>query len=109
MAQSLLELDSEALTWVRLQKRYVRELMSLGKDYLKKKDMLAALEVYGHVLEVDPHQRAARTAMRNVRRTGGREVVTPVSSMPRPVRCAHIPTKDLRHILPWQGPMVTVL
>ena len=41
--------------------------------------------------------------------TGGREVVTPVSSMLRPVRCAHIPTKDLRHIFPWQGPMVTVL
>lgn len=74
LLERLVELDPEARTWERLQGRYLRELHGLARDYRRRKDLLAALEVYAHVLEVDPEDRTARRAIAEIRRTGGREV-----------------------------------
>ncbi len=74
VAESLAALDPEARTWDQLQKRYVEQLMKLGADYRRRKDWIAAIEVYAHVLEVDAEHGPARTAIREIRRSGGREV-----------------------------------
>lgn len=74
VAEELLALDPEALSWGRLQDGYVKELLRLGKAYRGRKDWIAAIEVYHHVLEVDPEHKAASAAIREIRRTGGREV-----------------------------------
>ncbi len=73
-AEALAELDPEASTWERLVKTYLRELQSLGKEYQKREDFLAALEVYSHMLQIDPRHTTAAAAITEVRRTGGPEV-----------------------------------
>ncbi|MEZ5963585.1 MAG: hypothetical protein R3F56_07040 [Planctomycetota bacterium] len=74
LEKDLLALDPDAKTWSALVAGYVRELMTLGKDYEKRKDFVAALGVYQHVQQVDPDHAAARQAIANVRRTGGADV-----------------------------------
>jgi len=70
----LLELDPQAKGWSRLQAAYVKGLDDLGKQYQKRKDWLGALEAYQHLLQVEPDNKHALTAIRTVRRSGGREV-----------------------------------
>jgi len=72
--KELLALDPEARTWSGLVAGYVRELLTVGKDYERRKDLVAAIGVYQHVLQVDAENTAARTAIANIRRTGGADV-----------------------------------
>ncbi|MCR9246396.1 MAG: hypothetical protein NXI31_15290 [bacterium] len=70
----LAPIDTEARTWETLQDKYVRGLLGLGKLYRKKKDLLGALDIYGHVLSVAPGLPEAQTAIHEIRTTGGKEV-----------------------------------
>ena len=72
--ETLLEHDPEALEWDRMQGGYIKKLVKLGADYKRRKDLIAAIEVYHHVLEVDPNHKAARDAIKEIRRKGGLEV-----------------------------------
>ena len=72
--ERLIALDAEADRWAKLRGEYHRELLKLAKDYRRRKDLIAALEVYAHALQVDPTDDAARRAMQSIRRTGGSEV-----------------------------------
>lgn len=72
--KELAALDPEAKTWSTLAANYTSELLKVGKDYERRKDMLAALGVYQHVLHVDADNTAAKAAIVNIRRTGGSEV-----------------------------------
>ncbi len=72
--KELLALDPEAKAWSAMAANYAHELLKVGKDYERRKDLLAALGVYQHVLQVDADNTAARTAITNIRRTGGAEV-----------------------------------
>lgn len=72
--ERLLPLDSEALSWSKLQGQYSKGLIELGKKYRKKKDLLGALEVYGHLLAIAPEHPEAIAAVREIRSKGGREV-----------------------------------
>jgi tetratricopeptide (TPR) repeat protein len=72
--KELLALDPEAKTWSTLAAGYVAELLKVGKDYERRKDLLAALGVYQHALQVDGENTLAKAAIINIRRTGGSEV-----------------------------------
>ncbi len=72
--KELLALDPDSRAWSTLASAYVRELLGLAKDYERRKDLLAALAVYRHVQQVDAENAAARAAIADIRRTGGREV-----------------------------------
>ncbi|MCC6672699.1 MAG: TlpA family protein disulfide reductase [Planctomycetes bacterium] len=72
--KALLEKDPKAQAWATLQEEYVRNLVQLARDYRSRKDLLGAIEALGHVLQVDPHHEAAKAAIAEIRRTGGREV-----------------------------------
>lgn len=72
--KELSELDVDAKTWSTLAATYVRELMVVGKDYERRKDLVAAIGVFQHVLQVDSENAAARLAIANARRTGGADV-----------------------------------
>jgi tetratricopeptide (TPR) repeat protein len=74
VSEQLLSLDPEAKSWSKLQDDYVAQLLVLLRDYKKRKDWLAAIEVCNHVLEIDPEQREAAAAIDEIRRTGGKEV-----------------------------------
>jgi len=67
-------LDSEALAWSKLRADHTKALLDLAKEYRKKKDLLGALDVYQHLLVVDPEHAAAVAAVREIRSKGGREV-----------------------------------
>ncbi|HEX5053611.1 MAG TPA: hypothetical protein VFZ65_17665 [Planctomycetota bacterium] len=72
--EQLTPLDSEALTWGKLQAAYVAGLLELGKLYRSRKDLLGALDVYEHLLIVAPDHPDALLAIQQIRSTGGREV-----------------------------------
>ncbi|MBK9129982.1 MAG: hypothetical protein IPM13_19740 [Phycisphaerales bacterium] len=72
--KELVAIDPDSKAWSTLAGTYVRELLGLAKDYERRKDLLAALAVYRHVQQVDPENTAARAAIADIRRTGGREV-----------------------------------
>ncbi|MCA8954161.1 MAG: hypothetical protein KDE27_31930 [Planctomycetes bacterium] len=72
--ETLAPIDSEATTWSKLQDDYVRGLLDLGKQYRKKKDLLGALDVYAHLLEVAPNHPDGLAAIHEIRTTGGSEV-----------------------------------
>ncbi len=74
LGKTLEELDPEAESWSKLQTRYVRGLASLAKEYQRRKDLLGALDVWAHVMQVDPTYAAAPKAIAEIRRTGGAEV-----------------------------------
>lgn len=72
--EHLLELDPEAKVWDRLQDEYVRNLLDIGKAYQRRKDWLGSLDLYRHVIQVEPEHDGARGAIDNIRRTGGSSV-----------------------------------
>lgn len=72
--EQLLAVDPEAESFEKLQKSYVTGLVRLAKDYQKQKDWLGAVDLWGHVLEVDPTRVDAPKAIAEIRRTGGAEV-----------------------------------
>lgn len=72
--KELLALDPDAKAWSGLVTTYTRELLTVGKDYEKRKDFVAALGVYQHVLQVDNENAAARQAIAALRRTGSADV-----------------------------------
>jgi hypothetical protein len=71
---ALLVLDEKAQAWETLQKRYVTGLVALAKEYQRNKDLLGAIDLWAHVLEVDPGRVDAERAIGEIRRTGGAEV-----------------------------------
>ena len=70
----LLLVDTEADAWEKLQKRYVDSLLTLGRKYRSKKDLLGALDIYRVVLSIAPGNPVAKRAMHSIRTTGGAEV-----------------------------------
>lgn len=72
--EALLAADPEAESFERLQKSYVRGLVALAKEYERKEDLLGAIDLWAHVLEVDPTRVDAQSAIAEIRRTGGAEV-----------------------------------
>lgn len=72
--ERLLPLDAEAPAWGRLQSGYVAGLLDIGRQYRSRKDLLGAIDVYAHVLQVRPDQAEALAAIQQIRTTGGREV-----------------------------------
>src|SRR5262245_48872849 len=70
----LVPLDSEALSWGKLQSAYVSGLLDIGKQYRSQKDWLGALDVYEHLLLVAPDNPDALRAIQTMSSTGGREV-----------------------------------
>jgi tetratricopeptide (TPR) repeat protein len=72
--ETLLAADPEAQAWEKLQKRYVAGLVGLAKEYEKDADLLGAIDLWAHVLEVDPTRVDAQAAIAQIRRTGGAEV-----------------------------------
>jgi hypothetical protein len=74
VADQLTPLDSEALTWGKLQNQYVSGLLDIGRQYRSKKDYLGALDVYQMLLLVAPDHPDALAAIQQIRTTGGREV-----------------------------------
>lgn len=67
-------LDTEATAWQTLQRAYVGSLLDLGRQYRSRKDLLGALEIYQHVLQIAPDNADALAAVQQIRTTGGREV-----------------------------------
>ena len=72
--ETLLPLDAEATAWQKLQDKYALGLVDIGKQYRRKKDLLGALEIYGHLLAVQPDHPEAQQAIHQIRTTGGKEV-----------------------------------
>ena len=72
--ETLLQLDAEATAWQKLQDKYALGLVDIGKQYRRKKDLLGALEIYGHLLAVQPDHPEAQQAIHQIRTTGGKEV-----------------------------------
>ncbi|MFY9344704.1 MAG: hypothetical protein WAT39_19590 [Planctomycetota bacterium] len=70
----LVPLDSEALSWGKLQAAYVTGLLDIGKQYRSQKDWLGALDVFEHLLLIAPEHPDALAAIQQIRSTGGREV-----------------------------------
>lgn len=74
VVDQLVPLDSEALSWGKLQAAYVTGLLDIGKQYRSQKDWLGALDVYEHLLLIAPDNPDALAAIQLIRTTGGREV-----------------------------------
>lgn len=72
--EHLLELDSEARAWSKLQAGYIDSLRRLAKDYRKRKDWLGALGVLTQLLQFAPDDREGKAGMLEVRRKGGKDV-----------------------------------
>ncbi|MDO8348825.1 MAG: hypothetical protein Q7T30_01215, partial [Planctomycetota bacterium] len=70
----LAPLDSEAAGWEKLQNQYVAGLADIGRQYRSKKDLLGALDVFAHLLQIAPDHPDALAAIQQIRTTGGREV-----------------------------------
>ena len=66
--------DPECASWEKLQSRYVRELTALAKQYQRNDDLLGAIDLWNHVLEVEPGRADAQRAIKDIRREGGAEV-----------------------------------
>lgn len=72
--ERLLPMDAEATSWKKLQTKYTKGLVDIGKLYRRKKDLLGALEIYRHLLAVAPNHPEAQKAIKLIRTTGGKEV-----------------------------------
>jgi hypothetical protein len=72
--EQLAAIDAEAASWKKLQDKYADGLLSIGKRYRRKKDLLGALEIYRSLLAVAPDHPQANKAIHLIRTTGGKEV-----------------------------------
>ncbi|KAA3607787.1 MAG: DUF1080 domain-containing protein [Planctomycetota bacterium] len=69
-------LDETASTFQNITSGYVKELLNLAKDHVKKSRYHTALALYQEILTIDPLNRDAQKAVKQIRRTAGNELAT---------------------------------
>lgn len=80
-------LDPDAKTWTSLVSTYVRQLGTVAKEQEKRKDPIAALQVYRRILTLDADNAAATRAVAALCRTLDR---APETVLPRSDGTAHL-------------------
>jgi len=74
--ERLLTMDADAKTFRKLTDSYIKELMKIEKEHVKRKRYHSALAVLDEVLHIDPHNADARKRRKEIQREGGADVAT---------------------------------
>ncbi len=72
----LAAVDTESKTFRKLTDSYIRELLKLEKEHVKKGRFHSALALLDEVLHIDPHNQEARSLRKEIQREGGADVAT---------------------------------